>query len=945
MARPLGTDPRLGIVIAGYRVDALIGRGGMGVVYRAHDDGLGRDVALKLLPPEATEDGRFRRRFLRESRVVASFHHPAIVPVYAAGETDGLLYQAMRLVEGSDLKRLLRREGALQPDRALALLERVAAALDAAHTRGLVHRDVKPANILVEGAAGEELAYLADFGLAKADESAAGATVTGQIVGTIDYVSPEQIRGEELDGRADVYSLACVLFECLTGSLPFARRSDVAVLYAHLQDEPARATDRRAGLPRAIDAVLERGLAKGADERFPTAGGLVAAARAALAGGQAAPPARDESRPRASAPAQGIIGRDRELAELRELVREHRLVTLVGAGGSGKTRLALELLAAAVDEYPDGAWWVPLQALREPAQVLPAIGEALGTRESLASHLRSRSLLLVLDNFEQVGAAAGPLGELLDAAPDVQVLVTSREPLRLSLEQQYAVLPLAERDALALFAERARRVRPDFEPDDAAAELCRRLDGLPLAIELAAARVKTLSPRELLARMDRPLPLLTGGPRDAPERQRTLRATMEWSHDLLSPAEQLLFARLAVFLGGFTLEAAVGVCDADLDVLAALVDKSLIGRTAERFTMLDTIHAFAAERLAVGGEEDALRDRHAEHLLGVAREIDGAQHGSEWFGLLQRFERESANLGAAYAWLLGSRPAAAPELAIPRTLMWTSREGVVVRLRVLEEALQRAGDASPRLRSRALTVAGRLCEILGDGAAGAFYEAGLALAEQAGAEPEVAHALLGARRYRDAEAAYRRLGDDHGAARALHRLGEDAIDAGDLAQARELLEESVALARKVGDPSILHAMLHSLGDCALAEGRTDGAARLYMESLDLAVRIDAPWGIAHALAGLAAAEALGGRQESAARLWQGLRAHYGEPAGRPRLLRASERGWQALQPFDPWLGVRWWARYEQALSALPDADPGSEASLSDTIAYARSLARQSTPSA
>ncbi len=263
----MSADPRLGTMVADYRVEALAGRGGMSVVYRARDERLGRDVALKLLAPELTDDEQFRKRFLRESRIAASLNHPNIVPVYSAGEIGGMLYLAMRFVEGADLKALLRRESRLEPARALALLGQVASALDTAHGHGLVHRDVKPANILLEGAS-LETAYLADFGLTKAEAS---------------YVAPEQIRGQTLDGRADVYALGCVLYECLTGKPPFADASEVAVLYAHLHDVPSPASELRPGLPPALDVSLARALAKQPEERHRSAGELVADADEALA--------------------------------------------------------------------------------------------------------------------------------------------------------------------------------------------------------------------------------------------------------------------------------------------------------------------------------------------------------------------------------------------------------------------------------------------------------------------------------------------------------------------------------------------------------------------------------------------------------------------------------------------------------------------------------------
>ena len=278
---PIAGD-RTGTELLHYRIEILLGRGGMGEVYRAEDLRLKRRVALKLLPPGLAEDDRFRARFLRESELAASIEHPGIVPIYEAGEVDGQLYLAMRYVAGTDLKKLLRREGALAPVRALGLVGQVADALDAAHERGLVHRDVKPSNILIAQHGGREHCYLADFGLTKKSGSQSGVSVTGDVVGTVDYVAPEQIRGDRVDGRADVYSVGCLVYECLTGEAPFSRPSELATVYAHLEDAPPKVSTRRRELPVAIDGVVEKALAKSPEDRYASGGELVEAARAAV---------------------------------------------------------------------------------------------------------------------------------------------------------------------------------------------------------------------------------------------------------------------------------------------------------------------------------------------------------------------------------------------------------------------------------------------------------------------------------------------------------------------------------------------------------------------------------------------------------------------------------------------------------------------------------------
>ncbi|MEA2475214.1 MAG: hypothetical protein QOE06_3129, partial [Thermoleophilaceae bacterium] len=278
-----------------YRIGTYIGRGGMGVVYRAEHVHLGRQVALKLLAPELAENESFRERFVRESRVAAQVDHPNVIPIYEAGEADGTYFIAMRYVEGQDLREILHTSGPLDLDRALEVLGQVAGALDAAHGQGLVHRDVKPGNILVVGGSGH--CYLTDFGLTKAISSDTAFTATGQFVGTTDYVAPEQIEGKELDRRTDVYSLGCVFYECLAGTPPFRRETDMAVMWAHMQEPPPRVTDRRPDLPAGLDQVIATAMAKSKDDRFPSCSTFAAAARSAIEIGLGRPAASPAATP------------------------------------------------------------------------------------------------------------------------------------------------------------------------------------------------------------------------------------------------------------------------------------------------------------------------------------------------------------------------------------------------------------------------------------------------------------------------------------------------------------------------------------------------------------------------------------------------------------------------------------------------------------------------
>jgi hypothetical protein len=336
--------PRIGTEFAGYRIDGLLGRGGMGVVYRAEHPRLGVTVALKVMDPNLGLDEVFRERFVRESRLAARIGHPSIVPIYDAGEWHGDLYIAMRYIEGDDLRSILREDGALPIHKTAAIGAQIASALDAAHRSGLVHRDVKPANILVEAGPDPDsapIAYLADLGLTKHVDSESGVTGTGELLGTIDYIAPEQISGARVDGRADVYSLACVLFECLTGSTPYVRENQAAVLWAHLHDDVPRATGVNPSLPAAIDPALARGMAKSREDRFSTCRELVAAVGAPLAA-EAPGADRSETRPLATSalggPAVGAPASGRR-APKRALVLGAAVGILLGGAGAAAALL------------------------------------------------------------------------------------------------------------------------------------------------------------------------------------------------------------------------------------------------------------------------------------------------------------------------------------------------------------------------------------------------------------------------------------------------------------------------------------------------------------------------------------------------------------------------------------------------------------------------------
>jgi predicted ATPase/class 3 adenylate cyclase len=479
-----------------------------------------------------------------------------------------------------------------------------------------------------------------------------------------------------------------------------------------------------------------------------------------------------------------FVGRERELGEVLDAIQSARLLTLTGPGGSGKTRLALEAATTLVPSFKAGVFWVGLSSLRDPALVAETIAQTLGAKEGLAEHIAERELLLLLDNFEQVVDAAPELAQLLERCPNLQLLVTSREVLRVAGEVDYPVPPLAESDAVELFCERSR-----LEPDAAVAELCRSLDDLPLALELAAARTSVLSPAQILDRLGQRLDLLKGG-RGAETRQQTLRATIEWSHELLDEHEQRLFARLAVFRGGCTLDMAEEVAQADLDVLQSLVDKNLVRHTGERFWMLETIRSLARERLAASVEGVDLRRRHAAAMLrlfdaGYKALGDGQEHAPVYARLLV----EHDNLRVALEWSYDSGEDALIPLARHLTWFFAPRGHGPEAQIWLERALERRATAPPPARMRLLASASTRLAGIGDyRRSDALIAEWLQLAREAGDEQEV-------------------LG-------AMNSAALNAAEQGDLDRARSQLAEIKTRAEEIGNSEMVAFAIVNLGDVA-----------------------------------------------------------------------------------------------------------------------------------
>ncbi len=603
------------------------------------------------------------------------------------------------------------------------------------------------------------------------------------------------------------------------------------------------------------------------------------------------------------APLTALIGRETDITRATGLLdrKEIRLLTITGPSGVGKTRLGLQVAEDLLERFDDGVWLVELAAIRDPALVAPSIAQALGLREAagqappdlLKTTLREQQRLLLLDNFEQVAEAAPFVAWLLDACPRLKVLATSRAALHLRGEQELLLAPLGQEAAVTLFLQRAQAVKPDLnlavESIQAIGAICQRLDGLPLALELAAARVKVLPPAALLERLKSRLQLLAGGPLDLPARQRTMRDAIAWSYELLRPVEQQLFRRLAVFSGGCTLEAAEAVCGeagadtptaptetAVLEGLTALIDHSLMGSEAAtgkpRFSMLEIIHEYARERLEESGEAEALRGRHLRYYTSLAEEAAPIRANQD--ARDTRLAQEFANVRAALEWArergetgMGLR------LASGCGRIWYFRGMISEAQQWLEEFLAldaRAGEraAPPQVRAQALYGASRIALDQGhyDRVERLSREA-LALAQQADDESGMGNALAilaavteargnlieASALYEEGLAHSRAAGDTGGMIRILTSLGHLARASGQLERAQGFFEEILAHSRGLGLTWASANALVSLGHLAREQGDQQRALALYREGLALHQRMGNKVWIAWCLEGMAAA--------------------------------------------------------------------------------------------
>jgi predicted ATPase/tRNA A-37 threonylcarbamoyl transferase component Bud32 len=875
-----------------YAILGRLGSGASGEVFLATHTTLDKRLAVKVLRREVAQDPELLDRLRAEARLLARIAHPVIVAVHDMSVTqDGRPFFVMDYIPGESLLDVLRKRRRLDPLEACELMAELLRGLAVAHAQGIVHRDVKPANVLVTP---DGHARLVDFGIAKALDAASGSA-QDHIVGTPRYMAPEQVLCEPVDSPADLYAVGCVLFELLTGSSPFYAESMAELLAMQVSDPPPTISERLGdSVDPELEAIVARALAKRPTDRprdasaMASALDLVALRLRGVTGARTAhdtlPSGRDVSpRPRRGNVrelATTFLGRAAELNRLDDFFASgDRLVTVLGPAGCGKTRLAARYAALRTGDgaMSGGVWLCNLTEVSDAMGVVASIAHALGISIAGGQALEGAvgqlgralagagRLLLVLDNCEHVAAdAARVVEQSSDAAREALFLATSRQRLGVPGERCFELDPLglpppgqpaSTSDAVRLFVDRARLVRPDYElgEEDApvVSAIVRSLDGIPLAIELAAARMRVMSASALLARLDRRLDLLGDRGAALPRHQQTLRAAIDWSWTLLDEAEQATLRQCAVFRGGFTLDAAEAVVwlpgersPQVLDAVQSLRDKSLVYAHPStefpselRLGLYDSIREYAGEKLADSSELEGAQERHAAHLLSIAKWTRRADEGAS-AEAIRRVTSEQENLRAIYDRALASRPDDALRAALALAAIYRHRGPWVAYVSLLDTAVQGVGErARPELLAEILRHRGFARRLAGaDDLARADGERALRLA-RAGKDAYVeGHAQrllwlldasdsstdlasqLDSERLRAAGDAFRRAQARASEARLHGDIGSLHLMRGQAAPAREHFDRAIALADASGAERTAGALRIELGIALMAQG-------------------------------------------------------------------------------------------------------------------------------
>ncbi|MEV6334047.1 protein kinase [Nocardia vinacea] len=928
--REVATPATAELAAVGFEDAVEIGRGGFGVVYRCRQVALDRTVAVKVLTTELDEDNR--ARFVREQRAMGRLTgHPNIVTVLEAGATaSGRPYLVMPYHQLDSLDVWIRRRGPLPLEKVLRMGVKIAGALELAHGLGIVHRDVKPGNILLTDF-GEPA--LTDFGIAHV--TGGFRTAEGIVTGSPAFTAPEVLEGDGPTAAADVYGLGATLFCALTGHAAFQRRSGENVVTQFLRISTQPMPDLRdSGIPDDVSALVETAMSRDPHER-PSAAELgenirQAQQRHGFSVGETGrqsdsivgrrhrdTPTRGRRPLRAAGTVDSggnlpleltsFVGRRTELSAVKNLLSTSRLVTFTGVGGVGKTRLALRAASQAQRDFADGVWLVELAEVSDPALLVDVVAATLGLRDTAPGRLRdvlvkflgSREILLVLDNCEHMVEAVAKLSEeLLRTCPELRILATSREALNIAGEAVLRVAPLTvpdqdreptltglpRFDAVTLFADRAAAAVAGFEIDEnnkaAVTRICARLDGLPLAIELAAARMRAMSPEQVLQRLDDRYALLTRGSRTAPTRQQTLRWCVDWGYELCTPAEQRLWARLSVFAVSCELDAVEQVCGvgmaphSPLDVLSSLVDKSILIReeshTVVRFRMLETMRDYGRQRLREFGEDTELRRRHRDWYQQLALDAQAGWISDRQSYWIARLERELPNLRDALESCLSEDTDEAAEAGLRTAAalheFWVLRGMYGEGRTWLDRVLAHPGAQPIPDRISALRAACEVAAPQGDfQAAAALLEEGRLLAQQASTpaiQGQLAYAAgiialasgAAADASSDLERSVELLGSNQTGELYISSLTILAWSyelRGQMTRATEHYRRLLSITEAQGELLFRSAALRGLGVSALLEGERDRAQQLLEAALRINRRPNSPVFTAFSLEALA----------------------------------------------------------------------------------------------
>ena len=833
----------VGQQIGTYEIKRLLGKGGMGQVYLALDHRLERHVALKMLSPQLSYDESAKNRLMSEARAAAALDHPHVATIFEVGEADGnRLFISMGYYEGETLAHRIER-GPIGVAESSSIVRQVLLGLEAAHEKRIVHRDIKPANLIITPGGRVKIV---DFGIAKV--AGRDQASQGRIMGTAAYMSPEQSQGLDIDHRTDLWSVGVVLYEMVAGSKPFKGDFLEAVKYEILYGTPPPLSEFSDEVDQEFQRVVDRLLAKSKEQRYQRAREVIEdldrlSARLQQENRQGK---NKVERLPFNLPSyvSSFVGRENELSEVVDLLDRARLITITGTGGAGKTRFSLFVAEVVAPKFEGGVAFISLAGLRDAGRVVSTIAQTLEVRamegvsleQRLVDALRNTKALLILDNFEHVLDARELVSTLLAECNDLSIVVTSRFSLRIRGEHEYPLPALSiarysaddslqnlkRCESVALFEQRARAIKPSFAVDEhnisAVLQICRRLDGLPLAIELAAARIKVLPPRVILERLGQRLNLLTTGAKDLPERHRTLREAIAWSYDLLEKEEKRLFRIFSVFGGPFMLEAAefvgnrLGVNSEDiLDGLESLVDKNLVIQEESAwgdvyFYTLETVREFGQECLVASGEQAPTRFAHQEYYLSFAE--SGAPHlgGPDQKYWLDRFEKDHPNFRLALDLSAPGEETVCPAARIAAALwrFWLIRGYLNEGMTYLSKVLGLLPESENlNLRGRLLSAQGTLAHNCGQ-----FRRA---------------QSL-----YLDHLSVCRSLGDSEGIAQAHNNLGWAKWRLSEYADAIAYSEEGLRL-HEEGKNAAGEAAAHTnLGWIAQHQGRFD-AAQLYFE--------------------------------------------------------------------------------------------------------------------